>query len=190
MEENKAIVLRFFEEAFNRGNLAVIDELIAPHLAYHSPDGDIRGLEGTYQLVTGMRTAVPDFHVTVEEVIAEGEKVVIRYADRGTHQGEGIGVPPTGKHATWVGVDIFRIADGKIIEGWGVYDSLGLMQQLGVIPKLLRPEEPGRWVTLACGGLSRCRSAKPTIGRSNPSEGTRARPGAARLPGGSNPPPP
>jgi steroid delta-isomerase-like uncharacterized protein len=133
-EQNKAVVLRFFEEAFNRGNLAVISELIAHQLAYHTPDGAIRGIEGAQQLVTEMRAAFPDFNVTPEQVIAEGDMVVVRFTDRGTHQGEGIGVPPTGKQVTWTGVDIFRIAEGKIIEGWGITDSLGLMQQLGVIP--------------------------------------------------------
>jgi len=132
-EENKAIVLRIFEEAFNRGNMAVIDEVVATHAVYHLPDEDIRGPEGFHQMVAGMRTAFPDFHVTPEEVVAEGDIVVVRFTDRGTHQGDGIGVPPTGKHVMWSGFDMARIADGKIIEGWGMIDVMGLMHQLGVI---------------------------------------------------------
>ncbi len=136
VEQNKAIVLRFFEEAFNQGNLAVIDELIAPRLVYHAPDGDISGLDGTKQLVAGVRTAFPDFQVRPQDVVTEGDKVVIRFTDSGTHQAEGMGIPPTGKQVTWTGIDIFRITDGKIVEGWGIVDSLGLMQQLGILPPL------------------------------------------------------
>jgi steroid delta-isomerase-like uncharacterized protein len=115
LEQNKAVVVRFLEEAFNRGNLAVIAELIAADLIYHTPDGGaVRGHQGARQLVTGMRTAFPDFEVTPQDVIAEGEKVVVRFTDRGTHQGEGMGLPPTGGQVMWTGIDIFRIADGKI----------------------------------------------------------------------------
>lgn len=133
-EQNKAIVLRFFEEAFNQGNLAVIDELIDSQIVYHAPDGDIRDHDGVHQLVTWMRTTFHDFQVSPEEVVAEGDRVVIRFTDSGTHQGEGMGIPPTGKQVTWTGIDIFRLSEGKIVEGWGVSDGLHLMQQLGAIP--------------------------------------------------------
>lgn len=141
-EANKAIVLRIFEQAFNLGNMAVIDEVIAADAVYHLPDEDICGPAGFHQMVTAMRTAFPDFHVTTESVVAEGDIVVVRFTDRGTHQGDGIGVPPTGKHVTWSGFDMARIADGKIIEGWGMVDVLGLMQQLGVIPASEPAEKP------------------------------------------------
>jgi steroid delta-isomerase-like uncharacterized protein len=130
----KDIARRLLDEAFNSGNLDVIDELIDPDLVYHTPDGDIRGLEGARQLVIAMRSDFPDFHVAVNDVIAEGDKVVVRFTDTGSYQGDDFGVTATGKHVTWTGVDIFRIADGKIIEGWGVGDLLGLMRQLGVYP--------------------------------------------------------
>lgn len=133
-EQNKALVLRFFEEAFNQGNLAVIDELIASHIVYHAPDGDIRGHDGVHQLVTWMRTTFHDFQVRSEEVIAEGDRVVIRFTDSGIHRGEGMGIPPTGKPVTWTGIDIFRLTEGKIVEGWGILDSLRLRQQLGALP--------------------------------------------------------
>ena len=132
--QNKAIVLRFFEEAFNQGNHTVIEELIASHIVYHAPDGDIRGHDGVHQLVTWMRTTFHDFQVSPEEVIAEGDRVVIRFTDSGVSQGEGLGIPPTDKPVTWTGIDIFRLDEGKIVEGWGVSDGLGLMQQLGALP--------------------------------------------------------
>jgi len=133
-DRNKDVVRRLFEEAFNRGNLDVIDELIDPDLVYHLPDDDIRGLEGARQLVMALRAAFPDFHVSAEDVLAEEDKVVIRFTDSGTYEGNEFGAAATGKRVAWTGVDIFRIADGKIIEGWGVSDSLGLMRQLGVLP--------------------------------------------------------
>jgi steroid delta-isomerase-like uncharacterized protein len=130
--DGKGVALRFFEEAFNRGNLDVIGELVHPDLVYHSPDGDIDGLEGARQLVIAMRSDFPDFHVTAEDVLAEGDKVVVRFTDTGTYQGAEFGATAMGKRVTWTGVDIFRIADGKIIEGWGIADMLGLMRQLGI----------------------------------------------------------
>jgi steroid delta-isomerase-like uncharacterized protein len=135
LEQNKAVVVRFLEEAFTRGNLAIIDEQIAADIAYHTPDGGaVRGSAGVRQLVTGMRTTFPDLEVTPEDLIAEGDQVVVRFTDRGTHQSEGMGLPPTGRHVRWMGIDIFRIVDGKIAEGWGVSDFHGLMQQFGDIP--------------------------------------------------------
>jgi predicted ester cyclase len=133
-ESNKEVVRRLFEEAFNRGNLDVVGELIDPRLVYHSPDGDICGLEGARLLVTGVRAAFPDFHVTIEEVLADGDKVAVRFTDSGTYQGSEFGPAATGKRVTWTGADMFRFAGGKIIEGWGFADSMGLMRQLGVIP--------------------------------------------------------
>jgi steroid delta-isomerase-like uncharacterized protein len=130
----KDVARRLLDEAFNRGNLDVIGELIHPDLVYHTPDGDIRGLDGARQLVLAMRSDFPDFRVTVEDVLAEADKVVVRFTDSGTYQGGEFGVTAAGKHVTWTGVDIFRIAHGKIIEGWGVGDMLGLMRQLGAYP--------------------------------------------------------
>lgn len=132
--EPKDVARRLLDEAFNRGNLDVIGELIHPDLVYRTPEGDIRALDGARQLVIAMRADFPDFRVTVEDVLAEGDKVVVRFTDSGTYQGDEFGVTATGKQVSWTGIDIFRIADGKIIEGWGVGDMLGLMRQLGVYP--------------------------------------------------------
>lgn len=113
--DGKGVALRLFEEAFNRGNLDVIGELVHPDLVYHYPDGDIEGLEGARQLVIAMRSDFPDFHVTTEDVLAEGDKVVVRFTDSGTYEGGEFGAAATGKRVTWTGVDIFRIAEVDVM---------------------------------------------------------------------------
>ena len=136
-EENKAIVRRWMEECYNQGNLAVADELIAPDYVNHSaPLGQVPGVEGEKQYATMIRSAYPDFHVAIEDQIAEGDKVVTRYTVRGTHEGEFMGIPPTDKQITVTGVHIHRIAGGKVVEGWSEFDQLGALQQLGVVPPM------------------------------------------------------
>lgn len=135
-EDNKVLVRRFFEDLWNQGNLAVADDLLAPEHVHHFPDGDIHGPDGVKQLVSGLRTALPDFHMSTDDVVAEADKVVMRFTIRGTHQGEGMGLPPTGKRVVYTGIDIFRIAGGKIVERWGEVDMLGLLQQLGVVSSM------------------------------------------------------
>ena len=134
LEENKTLVRRFFEELWNQETMAVADELLAPTHVHHFPDGDINGPDGVKQLVSTLRTAFPDFHMSTDDVIAEADKAVMRSTIHGTHQGEGMGSSPTGKTITYTGIDIFRIAEGKIVERWGEIDALGLMQQLGTLP--------------------------------------------------------
>jgi steroid delta-isomerase-like uncharacterized protein len=138
-EENKALVRRLYEE-WNKGKLAAIaavDELGAPDCVYHGtgvfPDMD---LAGGKQLTTAFFTAFPDAHWTIEDQIAEGDKVVTRFTARGTHRGDFMGAPPTGKQVSFTGIEIARIKDGKFVEGWFNEDHLGLMQQLGVIPQM------------------------------------------------------
>ncbi|MCP4756999.1 MAG: ester cyclase [Proteobacteria bacterium] len=133
-EENKAIVRRGFEEGWNKGNLAIFDELMATDVLYHA--AEIRSLEAFKQLVTADLAAYPDLQITIEDMIAEGDKVVVRYTFRGTQEGETQGIPPTGKHVTVTGISICRCAGGKIVEEWENWDDLGLLQQLGVIPPL------------------------------------------------------
>lgn len=134
--ENKAIVRRFYEEVVNNGNMTVAGELMAQDYIEHgSPAGQPSGIVGFQQFVAMVATAFPDLQVTVEDLIAEGDKVVARVTVRGTHKGTLMGsIPPTGKHATWTGIDIFQIASGKIVGRWNQRDLLGLMQRLGVIP--------------------------------------------------------
>ena len=134
-EVNKASMRRFYEEAFNKKNRAAIDEFIDPTQVDHAaPPGTPGGLEGARQTLTMYLTAFPDLYFTVEDLIAEGDKVVARLTVRGTQQGVFMGIPPTGKHATVTAIDINRMAGGKSVEHWLEMDTLGLLQQLGVIP--------------------------------------------------------
>lgn len=134
-DENKAIVRRTMEECFNNGNLGVADELVtADYVDHAAPPGFPGGPEGFKQLVGMYRQAFPDLRVTIEEVIAEGDKVVTRWVATGTHQGELMGIPPTNKPVTVTGIDINRVVGGKVTEHWGNFDQLGMMQQLGVAP--------------------------------------------------------
>jgi steroid delta-isomerase-like uncharacterized protein len=135
-EENKAAMRRIPLEAFNEGNLDVADALFTADYIEHLPlpPGWPTGIAGFKQFVTSLRAAFPDFQYTVEDEIAEGDKVVLRLTAQGTHLGELFGIPATGKHATWTEIHIARSADGKLVEHWANLDQLGQMQQLGVIP--------------------------------------------------------
>ena len=133
-EANKALTLRYWEEVANKGNLDLIEEICAPDYVCHEVDQDIRGPEGVRQFIFMLRAAFPDLHVTVEDVIAEGDKIVQRWTGRGTHQGELMGIPPTGNRVSVAGITISRFKDGKVSEEWEVYDMMGMMQQLGAIP--------------------------------------------------------
>ena len=136
-ETNKTVVRRFFEEAFGKGNLNVLDEIVTKDQVNSGP-GTLPGLptgpEGAKQLVTVYRNAFPDLRFTVDEQIAEGDKVVTRWTAHGINKGELLGMPATGKPATVTGLSIDRIVNGKIVESWGIFDQFGMMQQLGVIP--------------------------------------------------------
>lgn len=132
-EENKALARRSWEIV---DNLGVIEEIYAPDVVLHEPDRDVRGLEEARQFVTTYKTAFPDLNVTVEDVIAEGDKAVTRWTVRGTHQGEveEFG-PPTGRQVEIKGLTMHRIEGGKIVEEWEGYDNLGVLQQLGLVPE-------------------------------------------------------
>ena len=135
-EQNKALIRRLMEEVFHRGNTSLVDELVAPDFVEHEelPPGIPPGREAVKQLPTIFRSAFPDFKVTTNDVIAEGDKVAVRSTWSGTHKGEFMGIPPTGKGISFEVIDITRITGGKIVEHWGQMDNLGMMQQLGVIP--------------------------------------------------------
>lgn len=139
-EELKAIARRYIEEVWNNGNLALIDELFTPDYINHSPNaGQMAGPEGLKQLITSFRQAAPDLHFTIDDLVAEGDRVVTRWTARGTHQGYLMGVPPTGRQISVEAIVIDRFVGGRIVEHWGVRDDLGMYQQLGLIPSL----EPG-----------------------------------------------
>ena len=135
--ENKARVHRFYEEVFNRKNTAALDEFIDPQAVDHAaPAGAPGGIEGARQFVGMFLTAFPDVRFMVEDLIAEGDQVVARLTQSGTHHGIFLGIPPTGKRVQVTGIEIFRLAGGKIVEHWNSYDDLGLFQQLGVLPPI------------------------------------------------------
>ena len=130
-EQNKAIARRSIEELWNDRNVAVIDELFAED--YHD-SWVTKGLRAWKEEINGMFVgAPPDWHITIEDQIAEGDKVVTRWTWRFTHSVPFLGAAPTGKHISWTGIDIHRLEGGKIVERWGVYDDLGLRRQLGTI---------------------------------------------------------
>ena len=134
-EENKALVRRVLEEMFNKGNLDVANELLAPDYVDHDPamPEDIHGPEGYKEYVSAFRSAFSDLHVEIEYQIAEGDLVATRWTTTGTHDGEFAGIPPTGNRVTLPGMEIVRISGGRLVEGWEGYDSMTLMRQLGVV---------------------------------------------------------
>jgi steroid delta-isomerase-like uncharacterized protein len=135
---NKAIFGRF-HDAMNAGDADVfartIDEIVAPNLLFHTPAPmDATGAQALKQVWTVLLRAFPDLHVAVEDVIAEGDKIVVRNTVTGTHRGEYRGLPPTGKSVKYGEIFIFRFAEGRIAEIWGVVDLMSQMRQLGVMP--------------------------------------------------------
>ena len=136
VEENKALFRRTYEELLNRADLDVADELVAPEFVNHeAPPGSDRGPESMRGLATMLRTAFPDLHFEIEELVAEGDVVVGRLTMSGTHEGPLMGTPPTGHSVRQDHMHFVRFRDGKAVEHWGVRDDLGMMQQLGVIPE-------------------------------------------------------
>ena len=134
-EENKAIFRRYVEELGNEGNFDLADEIFDQYRA-HQSDGTTleRGPEDVKRFMGEFRSAFPDFHSTIEDMVAEGDKVVTRWMARGTHQGEFRGIAPTGKEIEMTGIGIFRFStEGKVVESWDAMDQLGMMQQLGVV---------------------------------------------------------
>jgi len=133
-EQNKAIIRRFWEEVFNSRKLDMIDNLVTPDYVYHGPAGqEIRGAGGLKQFLGMYFKAFPDVQVEIEDVFGEGDKVVSRVMGRGTHKGELMGIPPTGKQITVMVICTNRFEGEKIAEDWELIDLFGMMQQLGVI---------------------------------------------------------
>jgi steroid delta-isomerase-like uncharacterized protein len=130
-EENKAVVRREQEELWNHtGNLDAAEEIFAPDY-----------VEAVKQEAADFRQGFPDVRSSIEDLIAEGEKVVARWASHATHLGEYTGIPPTGKEVEFTGISVYRIEGGKIAESWTVEDQLGLMQQIGAVPEPGQSEE-------------------------------------------------
>jgi predicted ester cyclase len=136
-EENKTLLRRSVEEIFSaQGDLDVADEIYAPDYVGHNPldPEDVRGPEGAKEQARMYRSAFPDVRLSIEEQVAEGDRVVTRWIGSGTHQGEMMGIVPTGNQIRVDGITISRIQDGKVVEDWELFNALGLMQQLGAVP--------------------------------------------------------
>ena len=134
-ENNKEKIVRFINELNEQGSRVAAEQFLDPAYVDHSaPPYLPPGAEGWRQLRTPFFTAFPDLHVTIDYMVAEGDKVAVQYTIRGTHQGELMGIPPTGKQVMVRGLDMNRFKDGKLVERWGNQDDVGMMQQLGVMP--------------------------------------------------------
>ena len=134
VEENKAVVRRYIEEAFNKGNLAVVPEIIAPEYVHHTLFGEVKGADGFKQVVTTMRNAFPDLKDTIDIMVAEGNVVAFSLRAQGTFKGEFLGMSPTGKQYNITEAVFIRFAGGKAVEAWTYVDSLEWYRQLGVSP--------------------------------------------------------
>ncbi len=132
LEENRATAVRFME-AWDEKNVAVLDEMLAPSYIWHAPPMTLDAA-GYKMYVSGVLAGFPDLDFTLLQVVAEGDRVGLYWTATGTHQGDFMGIPPTGRQITITGIDIHRLADGKVVETWEIYDGLGMLIQLGVIP--------------------------------------------------------
>ena len=129
-EENAAIARRYYEEVWDKGNLAEVEALVAPAIVLN---GWAPGLDGLKKVITDTRGSFPDLRYALEDVISASDKVVVRFKFYGTHQGDYRGIPATGKAIAYSGIGIWRLADGKLAEHWSNIDLYGLMQQLGAV---------------------------------------------------------
>lgn len=134
-EENKAVVRRYAEQVWNGGDLTAVEEFIAPDYVRHDPGlpMEVRGPDGVRAVIVAYRTALPDLHLTLDDTLADGDKVVLRLDVRGTHQGDLMGIPPSGRAVEITAIEIFRLDGGKIVEQWVAVDNLGLMRQIGAL---------------------------------------------------------
>jgi predicted ester cyclase len=128
-EPNKILVRRYIEERWNERKLWLTDELVSPVFVLHTPSGDL-DLSAFNEAIVAYLRSFPDSHVSIEDVVAEGDRVAIRYSFRGTHRGEFMGVAMTGNHTLCVGMAFYRVAGGRLAEGWFIEDTLGLLEQL------------------------------------------------------------
>ena len=134
LEDNKALVRRSIEGE-NRADLGMVEDCYATNYVHHDPDNPaVRDWPGLKEAFLTYFAAFPDGYVVIDDLIAEGDKVVKRWTSRGTHQGEFAGIQATGKQVSFTGTTTYRLAGGKIVEAWWNYDLFGMLQQLGAIP--------------------------------------------------------
>lgn len=136
MTQNKAVVRRLVEEVINRGEIQLLPVFVAEDHVHHDQTGDLYGPEGVLLDVIETRASFPDLHVTLDELLADGDRVVRRFTLRGTQQGAFMDVPATGRPVAVSGIGIDRLADGKLVETWISLDIFGLLSQLGVVSRL------------------------------------------------------
>lgn len=134
-EANKVLFYRYFSEGTNKGDLSVVDEAFATDYAHHDPAAldVIVGLEGVRRHINTLRAAFPDLAFHVQNMVAEGDDLVVRWTATGSHGGDYFGIPPTGKPFTITGMNYWHIENGKAVEGWVSRDDMGLMRQLGLM---------------------------------------------------------
>jgi predicted ester cyclase len=134
-EQNKLLIHRLFEEFVNKGNAEVADDVFAPNFVDHGSPPERQGLAGVKESFNKMRAAFPDLRCTLDDILAEGERVHVRLTIRGTHQGIYAGIPPTGASIAWTGMDDFRFANGKVVERWSERDRVTQIGQLRAAAK-------------------------------------------------------
>ena len=133
-EQNRAIVRRLYEDHWNRKNPALVNELFAPTVSLHTPDGVLTGLEGASFLLQAYSTAFPDFHLAIDDMVAENDKVVVRYSFTGTHRGPLADIPASSRPVNVTnGIGIFRVVAGKVSEVHFSWDKYALLQKLGAL---------------------------------------------------------
>ena len=138
-ERNKALLRRGIDEVWHQGKLSVVDELTAANCVFNDPSlpgGKVTGPEAYKQVVQMYRAAFPDLHISINDQVAEGDKLVTRWTATGTHKGALMGIAPTGKRSTVTGISVEHYKDGKAAAAWNNWDTLGMLQQLGVVPTM------------------------------------------------------
>jgi steroid delta-isomerase-like uncharacterized protein len=144
---NKALVRRWFDEVWNKGKEATIDELFASNGVTYGlgeTDEDVHGPAQLKPFVHNMRGSFPDIHITIEDIVAEGDKVMVRIVVQGTHSGGNLGIPATGQRIRVAGIVLVRVSNGQLVEGWNSWDQLGMLRQIGALP---RAEKQDRFLT-------------------------------------------
>jgi steroid delta-isomerase-like uncharacterized protein len=139
MQDVKTLAHRWFDEVWNQGREETIDELLSKDariFGLGESDAEVRGPYGFKPFFRNLRTTFPDLHIRIDDTIVDGDKAVVRVVMEGTHSGQGLGIPPTGRHVRVAGIIIIQSAEGKLIAGWNSWDQLGLLRQVGALPAL------------------------------------------------------
>lgn len=131
--DNKTLVQRWFSEVWNEGRADAIDEMLADDAVVHGLGADLHGPAEFKHFHSAYRNAYPDVAIHIDGLVAEGDMVAVRWSAIGTHRGDGLGFPATGRRAQFTGMVFVRIKEGKLVEGWNNFDQLGMLQQLGIV---------------------------------------------------------